>query len=305
MKTTGRTTGRTTSRSLSRRAAIRHLTVAVALAWGGFSLSPLARAEDDVVKPLKAGRLAISFAYQYELLDAALKRGVPVYGAYREEPYLETMSAGRDQIEGPRGELINLLIANVGIAALDEGMLHVPVPLDRGLLGTRISFIKKDQQAALDQVKTLEDLQHFALGQGEGWGDVKILAHNGLKIETAPEYSSLLDMLEHGRFVLFPRGATEVVAEFATYHKDHPDLAIDQHLVIRYPNPQYFYVAKNAPRLAERIEYGLKAMLKDGSFDAIYQKHFAAALAELKLEQRTVIQLENPFLPEWAKDATN
>jgi len=300
MKTTERTSGR----FLSRRILLRRLT-AVALTWGGLSLPSLALAEDDVVKPLKAGRLAVSFAYHYELLDAALEHSVPAYGAYREEPYLETMSAGRDQIEGPRGELINLLIANVGVAALDEGMLHVPVPLDRGLLGTRISFIRKGQQAALDQVKTLEDLRHFALGQGEGWGDVKILEHNGLKIQTAPEYASLLDMLEHDRFVLFPRGATEVVAEFKTYQKDHPDVAIDQHLIIRYPNPQYFYVAKNAPRLAERIEYGLKAMLKDGSFDAIYEKHFAAALAELKLDQRTVIQLENPFLPEWAKEATN
>jgi hypothetical protein len=259
----------------------------------------------DVVKPLKAGRLAVSFAYHYELLDEALKRSVPAYGAYREEPFLETMSAGRDQIEGPRGELINLLIANVGIAALDDGMIHVPVPLDRGLLGTRISFIRQDQQAALDQVKTLEDLRHFTLGQGEGWGDVKILEHNGLKIETATEYRSLLDMLEHDRFTLFPRGATEVIAEYRTYHADHPQLAIEQHLVIRYPNPQYFYVAKNAPRLAERIEHGLKAMLEDGTFDAIYEKHFSAALAELKLDQRTVIELKNPFLPEWAKDNTH
>ena len=259
----------------------------------------------DVVKPLKAGRLAVSFAYQFELLDAALEHSVPAYGPYREEPYLDPMSAGRDQIEGPRGELINILIANVGIPVLDEGMLHVPVPLDRGLLGTRVSFIRKEMQGALDRVKTLDDLKRFALGQGEGWGDVKILEHNGLVVQTAPEYLSLLDMLEHDRFELFPRGVTELMAEFRTYRDQHPDLVIDRHLVIRYPNPQYFYVAKNAPRLAERIEYGLRAMLKDGSFDAIYAKHFAAALAELKLDQRTVIQLENPFLPDWAKDQLN
>jgi hypothetical protein len=251
----------------------------------------------------EGGRLAVSFAYQFELLDAALQRSVSKYGPYKEEPYLETMSAGRDQIEGPRGELINLLIANVGVSALDDGMIHVPVPLDRGLLGTRISFIRADKQAELDKVKTLEDLRHVMLGQGEGWGDVKILQHNGLGVETAPDYLSLLDMLEKGRFVLFPRGATEVTAEFQTYREKHPEMAIDQHLVIRYPNPQYFYVAKNAPRLAERIEFGLKAMLKDGSFDKIYDKHFAAALAELKLDQRTVIDIENPFLPDWAKNA--
>ena len=295
MKTTGNTTNST----------IRRLLAALAVVLGASILPSMAAAQGDVVKPLKAGRLAVSFAYQYELLDAALQRSVSKYGPYKEEPYLETMSAGRDQIEGPRGELINLLIANVGIAALDDGMSHVPVPLDRGLLGTRISFIRADKQADLAKVKTLEDLRRFNLGQGEGWGDVKILQHNGLTVETAPDYLSLLDMLEKGRFVLFPRGATELMAEFQTYRGEHPDLAIDQSLVIRYPNPQYFYVAKNAPRLAERIEFGLKAMLTDGSFDAIYNKHYAAALAELKLDQRTVIEIENPFLPEWAKQQTN
>ena len=286
-------------------AAIRRFAAAVVMALGVCFLPAAVQAQGDVVKPLKAGRLAISFAYHFELLDAALQRSVSRYGPYREEPYLETMSAGRDQIEGPRGELINLLVANVGIAALDDGMIHVPVPLDRGLLGTRISFIRHDMQAQLGQVKTLEDLRRVSLGQGEGWGDVKILEHNGLTVETAPDYLSLLEMLEHGRFALFPRGATEVIAEFQTYRDKHPDLAIDQHLVIRYPNPQYFYVAKNAPRLAERIEFGLKAMLADGSFDAIYNKHFAAALAELKIDQRTVIEIENPFLPEWAKSPAN
>jgi ABC-type amino acid transport substrate-binding protein len=282
----------------------RGLVAALVLVLGASSLSAMATAQ-DIVKPLKAGRLAVSFAYQFELLDAALQRSVSKYGAYKEEPYLETMSAGRDQIEGPRGELINLLIANVGVSALDDGMLHVPVPLDRGLLGTRLSFIRAGSQAEIDKVKTLDDLRRVSLGQGEGWGDVKILQHNGLTVETAPDYLSLLDMLEKGRFGLFPRGATEVTAEFQTYHAQHPDLAIDQHLVIRYPNPQYFYVAKNAPRLAERIEFGLKAMLKDGSFDVIYKKHFAAALAELKLDQRTIIDIENPFLPDWAKEPAN
>ena len=271
----------------------------------GAGIQSAAVAAQDIVKPLKAGRLAVSFAYQFELLDAALQRSVSKYGAYKEEPYLETMSAGRDQIEGPRGELINLLIANVGVSALDDGMLHVPVPLDRGLLGTRLSFIRVDQQAEINKVKTLDDLRRVSLGQGEGWGDVKILQRNGLTVETAPDYNSLLDMLEKGRFGLFPRGATEVIAEFQTYHAQHPNLAIDQRLVIRYPNPQYFYVAKNAPRLAERIEYGLKAMLEDGTFDAIYKKHFAGALAELKLDQRTVIDIENPFLPDWAKEPAN
>ena len=71
--------------------------------------------------------------------------------------------------------------------------------------------------------------------------------------------------------------------------------------MIHYPFPQYFYVSKSEPRLAERLAYGLNQMVEDGTFDAIFDKHFGATLAALKLDQRTIIELENPFLPDWAR----
>ena len=40
-------------------------------------------------------------------------------------------------------------------------------------------------------------------------------------------------------------------------------------------------------------------MERDGSFDAIFNRHFAGQLAALKLETRTVIELKNPYLPSW------
>jgi membrane-bound lytic murein transglycosylase MltF len=83
--------------------------------------------------------------------------------------------------------------------------------------------------------------------------------------------------------------------------RDHPSLAIDQHLLIRFPYAHYAYVSKSAPRLAERIRYGLEEMRKDGSFDRLFQQHFAQAFVDLRWGQRTVIELENPSLPAWAK----
>jgi hypothetical protein len=40
-------------------------------------------------------------------------------------------------------------------------------------------------------------------------------------------------------------------------------------------------------------------MARDGSFDALFDKYFKQTLSELKLRQRVVIALENPFLPSW------
>lgn len=255
----------------------------------------------DIVKPLKAGRLAISFAYQFELLDEALRRSVPKYGPYIEQAYTEPMAASRDQREAVAGELINILIADAGIKALDEGMIHIPIPLDKGLHGTRISFIMEGTQERLAAVKTLEDLRKFQIAQGAGWGDVKILEYNKIAVVTSPTYESLLAMLQRGRYDLFPRGAIEIGEEFESYRERIPGLAIERALVIHYPFPQYFYVSKSEPRLAERIAYGLKQMVEDGTFDAIFNKHFGATLAALKLDQRTIIELENPFLPDWAR----
>ena len=40
-------------------------------------------------------------------------------------------------------------------------------------------------------------------------------------------------------------------------------------------------------------------MKKDGSFDAFFNQHFARQLIDLKLPDRTVIELKNPYLPAW------
>ncbi len=74
-----------------------------------------------------------------------------------------------------------------------------------------------------------------------------------------------------------------------------------QKLLIHFPYALYAYVSKSAPRLAERIRYGLQEMQKDGSFDRHFDKYFAQTIADLRFRERTIIELENPFLPAWAK----
>ncbi len=36
-----------------------------------------------------------------------------------------------------------------------------------------------------------------------------------------------------------------------------------------------------------------------GSFEALFAGHFGTLLADLNLRQRTMFELENPFLPAW------
>jgi hypothetical protein len=251
----------------------------------------------DVVKTLKAQQDTVRYAYHFELLGEVLKKTAAQYGAYVEQPYTVPMSSARQNQEAVEGKLINVLISDVGHQELDEGMIPVQFPIDKGLLGYRVALIAMPNQSKINNVTNLEELRTLIVGQGTHWGDVQIYEYNHVPIETAANYESLFPMLMRGRFDLFPRGVTEVFPELAAYRGQYPDLAIEEHLLIKYPFAQYFYVSKSEPALAERIKDGLEQMVKDGSFDVLFNKHFAKSLTDLKLGQRVVIELENPFLP--------
>ena len=72
------------------------------------------------------------------------------------------------------------------------------------------------------------------------------------------------------RFDLFPRGISEAFAEHEKSAKSNPNLAIEKNALIYYPWPHYFFFNKNDVALQKRIETDIRKMMKDGSFDAIF-----------------------------------
>jgi hypothetical protein len=178
-------------------------------------------------------------------------------------------------------------------------MIPVPFPLDKGLLGYRVALINRHSQDRLSHVHNIENLRRLRVGQGIGWSDVPIYEHEGIQVETTTDYHLLTPMLLHGRFDLYPRGLSEIVPEMAIWAERYPDLAVEQHLLLHYPFCEAFYVSRSAPRLAARLKAGLERMRADGSFDALFDRKFGKVLAGLRLGQRVVIELGNPFLPAW------
>jgi hypothetical protein len=264
---------------------------------------PTSPESQDIVRRLEIGRLPISFNYGYEMLDAALDRSVARYGPYKIEPVVTNISVRRLNQAMETGDLVNVILGDTGPAGVDElfDPIRIEIPLDKGLHGYRVAFIRAVDQDRVRRVHDLAGLRQLRIGQGEHWPDTRILESNDIQAITAREYESLLLMLESGRFDLFPRGATEILAEYDAYRNKHPKLAIDEHLLIHYPFAMVASVSRATPRLAERIRYGLQEMLRDGSFDRKFDRYFAQVDAVLHLQQRTVIELENPFLPAWAK----
>ena len=256
----------------------------------------------DVVRRYEFGYIGVSLRYGYELLDVALERSVARYGPYRLEPVLTEMSIARLQREVVKGDLVNVVVrATNSRRETDEELIPIDIPLDKGLNGYRVAIIRANDRDRFVRVGDIAGLRQLRIGIGEQWNDVPIYRHNDIPLVAAKEYESLLGMLERERFDLFPRPATGIISEFNALKEQYPSLAIEQHLLIHYPLGVYAFVSKSTPRLAERIRYGLEEMQKDGSMDKHLDLYFAQTVADLHLSTRTIIELENPYLPDWAK----
>ena len=268
--------------------------------WPAYAESASPAPLQDVIRRNEFGFLGVSLQYGYELLDAAMERSVSHYGPYKIEPVMTEMSVARLHREVVKGDLVNVVVRAPGSREMEEGLIPIDIPLDKGLNGYRVAFIRLGDQSRIERLGDIAGLRQMRIGIGEQWLDVPIYKHNNIPLVAAREYDSLLGMLQHGRFDLFPRPASAVLSEYNVYKAQYPSIEIDQHLLIRYPLGMYAFVSKSTPRLAERIRYGLHEMQKDGSFDRYFDQHFSQVIAKLKFPQRTLIELENPLLPAWA-----
>lgn len=274
---------------------MRKIAYVTALAGLAFFTSS-ALADVKVVYPAPENAADVRYNDLIEILKTALEKTTPQYGAFTIAPASSIMNEARQLESLEKGEALNIVWSST--SEEKESKYHpIRIPLRKGLLGFRISLIKKDVQAKIDQVKTLDDLKKLSIGQGVGWGDVKLYESNGLRVQTA-QYEQLFKMTNMGRFDLFPRGITEAFDEYKKNKDALPDLAIEQNLLINYPWPYYFFFNKKDAALADRIEAGLRTMIKDGSFDALFKKYNGAAIEQANIKNRRVIQIKNPFLPK-------
>jgi hypothetical protein len=251
----------------------------------------------EVVRPAPESPGDTRYDYYWELLAQALKITEPDFGPYvlrqAEQPMTERRSL--EELKSDSGKLTVLIHGNV--ADYEQELLPIRFPLDKGLLGYRVFLIRSNTQPQFDQVNSLEDLRGHTIGQGEGWGDVTILRHAGLKVVEGGSYQGLFAMLAAGRFELFSRGVVEVGEELERERAVHPEIALERHLLIHYPLARYFYVARSpgGEALARRISEGLERMLHDGSFERMFQGFKAPFEQQIGLRNRLLIEIDNPL----------
>lgn len=245
--------------------------------------------------------------YYWQLLAAALDSNRERYGDYTLEPFPTPMNYQRAQAElEAGGEHVNIFAPGTN-RQLEQRLLPIPLPLDKGLLGLRVFLIMAPQQAALDQVRSFEDLKAFRIGQRPSWTDTTILRHNRLNVVATDSFDGLFKGLQAGRFEIFSRGANEIRAEWLSHRETMPGLAIENRLALLYPLARYYFVPRTpeGARMAERIRDGLLRLVASGEFERRYRAYKREVLRDLPLAGRRVFRLENPELSELAPPHTD
>lgn len=173
----------------------------------------------------------------------------------------------------------------------ERKLLPVRVPLFKGLIGLRLMFIHPENKDIFANVSNVNQLKEFVGGQGRGWLDTTLLKSQGFHIETAAGSDNLLRMLDAKRIDYFPRSILEI------WHEKNiiKNLAVevDRHIALRYPLAIYYFVRKDNQKLHDLIELGLNQAIKDGSFDALFNKHYSEFIIKSQLAKRTIFEIPN------------
>jgi len=241
--------------------------------------------------------LDVRYLYHWEILRTALEKTTPKWGPYRMVPS-ERMTEQRQAFEmkNRTGKLTVMYLSTT--PDFERNLVPIRIPVDKNLGGYCVFLIRKGEQPRFDAVKSLDDLRKFSYGLGLGWIDVDILKSNRFNVITGSDYEGLFDMLVHKRFDVFLRAAVEVLDEYKQHKERLPALEIENNIVFFYPLPMYFWFpqTEEGRRLAARAEEGMRMMIADGTYDRIFDKYQRWKIERLRLKERRIYRIENPFV---------
>jgi len=180
---------------------------------------------------------------------------------------------------------------------LEKRFIPVRFPIFRGMLGMRIGLIHQKDSQMLANVHTKADLMNYKICSGKTWPDTHILDANGLVTAKSLKYPNIFEMMLAGnRCHFFARGVMEPFAEVAS----HPDLplAVDSNIMLRYRMPYMLFVSKSNPDLADHMLEIMTEIFDEGLYEEMFfnDSEVKAALSQANLENRVIIDLDNPYL---------
>lgn len=233
--------------------------------------------------------------YTNLLLREVLQKSQARFGAYTLQFADYYMERERLFTEMKTGLRVNVT-AQATQPAWESDLIPIRIPVDKGVSAYRLFLINKQDQASFDRVSTLDELKHLRIGVQNSWASYAVYRELGFNIVAGNNYEGLFAMLMAGRSDYFPRAVGEIFDEYGLRKDKYPAMAVERSLIIYFPFPKYFFVSPAHPELARRIQYGLKQMLKDGSFDRFVMHHHRAIVEKSRFCSRRLIRFSNPLL---------
>ena len=243
-----------------------------------------------------------------EMIEGAMAASEEKYGKYKLEPMVKMNTWDRLLSAQTIKTYPNVVIRGSAIDSRKDKTdkthwwnrwMIVPIPLNMGLNGYRLSLIHRDSQNKFMTLASLPQLKSSGMKAGQGdWADADIIKHNGIEVIIGRSYEGLFGMLDIGRFDFFPRALTEIYGEIETRQQKYPNLVVEDRIAIYYSLPRVLLVAKGNTKLAERLDFGLRTMFKNGSHRKIWEYYNKKFIDKSHLNTRKIIRLENPFVTD-------
>lgn len=231
--------------------------------------------------------------YPEALLRLALAKTEFLYGGFSVEHVNTLYSSDR---------LRAMLVANQGIDVMwstvtfrrEREMRSIGNDIFRGLSSYRRLLVRKAELDEFENIKSIDDLQHYQVGVGTQWSDRDIFAYNNLPLIAGTRLDLLAFMMVAGRFDYLVRGLHEYEYDLSNFSGEQ--IKFVDNLMLHYCQPVKFFVNKNNYRIIDRLSLGLALVEADGSADALFE-HVPAlvrARSSLKNFSGRLISLDNP-----------
>lgn len=261
-----------------------------------FVSTSLSVAKDIVIVNVGESQNDQRIEFKNELVKMALEITKEQFGEYEIVENTQRMNISRAFRELEKGDSLSLTFAHTR-AEFEQRALTVRVPLRQGLDSYRLLMVKKGNENKFANVETLEDLKRFTVGLSPNWSTYTIMQQHQFTIVDAEDYSTMFKMLESERFDFVPRALNEVYNELMLYQPMSEGLAVVPNLALYIPSASYMFVSKKQPRIYQRLNTGLHAMVVNGDLLRLTEKYYQRFVKRAAMQNRKVIAITHSLLP--------
>lgn len=224
-----------------------------------------------------------------QLLDLSLSKNTK---AFCTKPLTSVLTDGREEML-VRKDFLDIIWSSA-IPTENTELKAIRIPIFKGLTGYRILVIRQGEQGRFDSVQQLSELKNLLAGQGAFWGDTQILRQAGMSVVTSTRGRNLWQMLHKKRFDFMPLGMHEPWKDLAI--RSDLNLIVEKNILLKYPFALFFYVNKKNNALFDYISSGMKAAIKDKSYNLLLRR--SEMIRDMSryanIQNRRVIVLANP-----------